>query len=517
MIFSLFFWKILLKIVKNIVTFPLDVLSVNTLSNKWKIFLQKISRLNFKNFFNFWVFYWKIYHNPHIQISDKEVIYYFSDKKFHTYIENINNLLQNHILKWSYVTSFEEMEKNYFRIQITKESETIENLKKKIISHKSEIISFFAKNNFAPDVDIQANKDEFTLFVFDKNLLWKTQKFDEKIFNNLQKWEILLGFYPENKNGIFYKNFSIFASKIFHFLIVGASRSGKDVVSCCFIFSILQNIKKFSNAKLHFFDTKKSDGMYLENLKSYGIFRYDNFEKYAEILEIFIQEMQEIQAKIGMYSNIENYNKNHPKNPLKYRFVIINEFLALGSMLKWRELQKFTSALIALTSQWASAGFKIIFISQSARSDGVDDFAKILLNIKTKCVLRLYNPTEASIMSRWMNEVDSDKIRNIWEYRTMFVEDNEIKQEFKAYLLEQEALKEWIVKNFEGITSEMFPEKIQDYYNFAKKNEGISLKEATETFHLTRAEWDSFVKILEERNEIQRLPNNAIVWRKKEG
>lgn len=144
----------------------------------------------------------------------------------------------------------------------------------------------------------------------------------------------MLGFYPENKNGIFYKNFSIFASKIFHFLIVGASRSGKDVVSCCFIFSILQNIKKFSNAELHFFDTKKSDGMYLENLKSYGIFRYDNFEKYAEILEIFIQEMQEIQAKIGMYSNIENYNKNHPKNPLKYRFVIINEFLALGSMLK---------------------------------------------------------------------------------------------------------------------------------------------------------------------------------------
>lgn len=99
----------------------------------------------------------------------------------------------------------------------------------------------------------------------------------------------------------------------------------------------------------------------------------------------------------------------------------------------------------------------------------------------------------------------------------MFVEDNEIKQEFKAYLLEQEVLKEWIVKNFEGITSEIFPEKIQDYYNFAKKNEGISLREATETFHLTRAEWDSFVKILEERNEIQRLPNNAIVWRKKEG
>lgn len=85
------------------------------------------------------------------------------------------------------MTSFEAMEKNYFRIQITKESETIENLKKKIISHKSEIISFFAKNNFAPDIDIQANKDEFILFVFDKNLLWKTQKFDEKIFNNLQK------------------------------------------------------------------------------------------------------------------------------------------------------------------------------------------------------------------------------------------------------------------------------------------------------------------------------------------
>lgn len=64
----------------------------------------------------------------------------------------------------------------------------------------------------------------------------------------------------------------------------------------------------------------------------------------------------------------------------------------------------------------------------------------------------------------------------------MFVEDNEIKQEFKAYLLEQEILKEWIVKNFEAQKSEILPEKIQDYYNFARKNDKISHKEAKETF-----------------------------------
>lgn len=99
-------------------------------------------------------------------------------------------------------------------------------------------------------------------------------------------------------------------------------------------------------------------------------------------------------------------------------------------------------------------------------------------------------------------------------YNCFHIEDNEIKQEFKAYYLTQEDVKNWITKNFEITKSNNFSDKIQDYYNFAQNNEGISLKEATEKFHFTRIDWDKLVKVLEENNEITRLPNNAIVWRK---
>lgn len=55
---------------------------------------------------------------------------------------------------------------------------------------------------------------------------------------------------------------------------------------------------------------------------------------------------------------------------------------------------------------------------------------------------------------------------------------------------------------------------MQDYYDFAKQKDGISYKEATEEFDFTRSKWDKFVRILEENGEIERLPNNSIIWKK---
>lgn len=94
------------------------------------------------------------------------------------------------------------------------------------------------------------------------------------------------------------------------------------------------------------------------------------------------------------------------------------------------------------------------------------------------------------------------------------MEDNEIKQEFKAYLLTQDDIRTFIQENFERQNIENLSDKIQDYYNFAKENNKISFKEATEIFSLSRSEWDKFIKQLEENHEIERLANNSIIWKK---
>lgn len=512
-ILSIVFFKKFLKILQNLLMFPFDIIFVNSLTNKWKILNKKISEVNFKNFWDFYRFYKTVYKNENIKISDKEVILFQTDKKFHKIIEEINIILSKN-LKNHYVLEIREFEKNFYQIKISKEMETIQSLTSKILWIKDEILLYFKGKIQNPDMIIKTKYDEFFMQIFDSEKLWETKYFDENIYKNLGEWQVLSGFYPEIKNGIIYKNTILNLEKFFHALIVWMSRSWKDQLGSGFIFSILWNIKNFWNSELHFFDTKKSDGLYLENLKSNGIHRYDDFEKYSEILEKFVWEMQEIQKKIGKYSNIENYNKENSGNLLKYKIVIINEFLALGSMLKWKELKRLTDSLIALTSQWASAGFKIIFISQSARSDGFEDFSKILLNIKTKFVLKLAHLTEVSIVVRWLSETDYDRIKNISDYKTVMIEENEIKAEFKAYLMEQTDLENWIWKNFEKQKSEMLHEKIQDYYSFAKKNNKISRKEAKETFWLSQKEWEEFVRFIEENNEIERLSNKTIIWKK---
>lgn len=512
-IFSIVFFKKFLKILQDLLMFPFDIIFCSKNTNKWKILNTKISEINFKNFWDFYRFYKTVYKNENIKISDKEVILFQADKKFHKIIEEINIILSKN-LKNHYVLEIQEFEKDFYQIKISKEMETIQSLSSKILWIKGEILLYFKGKIKNPDMMIKTKYDEFFMQIFDSEKLWETKYFDENIYKNLEKWQILSGFYPEIKNGIVYKNTILNLEKFFHALIVWSTRSGKDVFMMNFIFSILWNIKNVWNSELYFFDTKKSDGLYLENLKSHGIYRYDDFEKYSEILEKFVWEMQEIQKNIWIHSKIENHNKENPKKPLKYKFLVINEFLAMGSMLKWKELKRLTDLLIALTSQWASAGFKIIFISQSARSDGFEDFSKILLNIQTKFVLKLAHLTEVGIVARWLSETDYDRIKNISDYKTVMIEDNSIKQEFKAYLLEQEVLKEWIWKNFAITKNHDFSEKMQDYYSFAKQKDGISYKEATEEFDFTRSEWDKFVRILEENNEIERLSNKTIIWKK---
>lgn len=90
-----------------------------------------------------------------------------------------------------------------------------------------------------------------------------------------------------------------------------------------------------------------------------------------------------------------------------------------------------------------------------------------------------------------------------------------MQQEFKAYYFTQQVLKEWIDSNFQKET--IFKnENINEYLRHAKKQDVISYKEATEKFGLTRSDWGKMIQFLEREKAIDRLPNNTIIWRKKE-
>lgn len=67
------------------------------------------------------------------------------------------------------------------------------------------------------------------------------------------------------------------------------------------------------------------------------------------------------------------------------------------------------------------------------------------------------------------------------QYNCFHVEDGSIQQEFKAYYLTQQVIKEWIDMNFQRETP--FKNiKINEYLQYAKTQDGIFYKEATEKF-----------------------------------
>ncbi len=224
------------------------------------------------------------------------------------------------------------------------------------------------------------------------------------------------------------------------------------------MYSVLSNIHLYDNMELHFFDTKKSDGIYLDNLKSFWIFRYADTSKYVDIFEWLFEEMKKIQETIWASSNIIEYNNSQSdsKKKIKEKIIIINEFFSLPGEYSWADLIRFTNIMTLLTSQSASAGYKIILLSQSMRKWSSTAMGSVLVNIKNKFVLQLLDMREKWIISRGMSIPDTDRVHTLSNFRALYIENNEIQQEFKAYLIIQKNLKDWVEKNLQNAWSNIW-------------------------------------------------------------
>lgn len=142
-------------------------------------------------------------------------------------------------------------------------------------------------------------------------------------------------------------------------------------------------------------------------------------------------------------------------------------------------------------------------MSQTIRKDSNPMLAEILLNIKTKFILKALNREEILINTRGLSENEISQIEHMKQNNCFHVEDNVIIREFKSYFLSQMEVKTWMEENFlEKNLQEIeknFSQKMQDYYNFAKQNNYISLKEAMNRFDFSRTDWNKFIALLEKR------------------
>lgn len=120
-------------------------------------------------------------------------------------------------------------------------------------------------------------------------------------------------------------------------------------------------------------------------------------------------------------------------------------------------------------------------MSQTARKDSNAKISEILVNVKTKFALKVNNIEESYILSRGLSENEKKRVAHIIQHNCFHIEDNTIKKEFKAYYFSQQDLISWIDKNFER-QKEFANNKINDYLAFAKANNKISFKTATEKF-----------------------------------
>lgn len=515
---------LIFRVIKNyflqLLSFPFDIFYINERSIKWKIFsdkIEKISLWNIKEIFSLFAFYKKIYTNSDYKISEKEVVYHISYKKFFSKIQNLNSILENHICKGSYISTFDEIDESFYKIKICRNSETTKKMKEKIFDNQEEILWIFAKNNFSPALKIKSDNENFYISIFNQDKLWENQNFDKNFLKNLKKWEILLWFSPNKNNWFTLEHTSIFASELAHSIVVWATRSWKDIFINNFILSILYNIKNFSNSELYFFDTKTSDGIYLEGLMSFWIFRYKNYQKYVQILEKLENEMYKIQEIIWIHSNIENYNSHNPNNPLKYKFIIINEFLSLSEKLDSSEFANLMKFLISMMSQGASAGYKFILLTQTIRADLGKDFQKILLNTKTRFVLRLNTNNEINIITNWMDDNIKNSVKNISNFRTICIQENKFKTEFKGYFLTQDELKNWVEENFEmkneDIEISNLSEKVQKYITYSRSKNDIDKQQAIQMFGLSESEWKEFIYFWETNNLIIKEKGKKIIWK----
>ena len=489
-ILKIFFW-FLFKEDNFVILLNTYLNFLNHYVNEWNLSLiLKAHKMFFSNIWN------NLFTIP----NDKIVVFktYFEDRNM---VILLNYLIQRHINKDSYVRKTFKSYERYKFFYIAKKNLTSKDLEKKILNVEDEII-----NNFGWDYNLRVkseNKIDVKVELIKKNL-WDNKEIDLNSMK-LKKWEVLFWFYSEVTNKwVTYKNRTLFTDSILHSFIIWSTRSGKDQALLNQTFSYLYNVKHYQNLELDFFDTKQSDWVYLDNLSSYWIRRHTNLEDYVNILERLESEMNRRQMIVWISSNIYWYNKSNPKSKMKERVIIVNELLSLYTSLEKDKLQKISWHLNNILAKWAWVGFKVILMSQTLRKDLSSSISKFLVNIQSKIILKINNPDEIEIVSRWASRKNYSRIKSLLKYNCLYFEDFEIKSEFKAYYFNQEDILEWVNRNFEKI--DIFHDsKINDYYRFALWKWELSMQKAMWVdFKLTRKNWDNMIVRLSADWKIER-------------
>lgn len=486
------------------------------LRRKLQHILQKNALLsvNWYEIYEFYKFWWKYLGNKERNFSNEEMELNYLTRDTNKKFIQLNAIFKRHIWEENYVKDIEIQENEYITFLINKAKLTNDEVVKKFMWIENEIQKLFSSKNMDAWILIDSkNFNTIKITIFNKNVLWPDRKMDFKNMK-LKKWDLRLWFFQKIDKWVKNYDYVLPSKDLNHLVVSASSRSWKDVTIGNLIISILYNIKSYKNMELHFFDTKWVDGAYLDNLKNNWIYRYKNIVDYPEILVNLVKDMRENSKIIEDDANIYNYNARNPKNAIKEKFIIINEFLSLNNSLSARELNTVLQSIISLTSEGAWFGYKVIIMSQTMRKDSSTAFASILANIKTRLILKSFQNDEVRINARGLNDEDISRVTNMKKYNCFYIEDNEILQEFKAYLTKNEDIKKWIDENFSYENSTELSEKILDYYRFAKEQNKISHKEATKNFWLTQKEWEIFIGHIEWKNEIERLPNNTIIWKK---
>lgn len=481
-ILKIFIW-FMFKNDKEVILFTTYLDFLNHYISKWN--LKMILKTQLMFFKNIW--------NEYFYISDNELVVfktYFEDK---SKVFDLNSLIKRHINKDSYIRKNFVNYSWYIYFYISKWSLTWKELERRILDQENEIITYFW---WGHNIKVSIENDKDIKVELIQKDLWINLDLDFKSVN-LKEWEILLWFFPEiTKKWIVYNNKTIFTKDMVHSFIIWATRSGKDVVLLNQVYSCLYNIKHFWNMELYFFDTKLIDWEYLDNLSSYWVKRYNVLEDYPKMFEDLEKEMDKRQKIIWIHSNIYNYNKSNPKSKMKEKVIIVNELLSLYTSLDKDKLQKISLHLNNLLAKGAWVGIKVILMSQTIRKDLSDSISKFLVNIQSRIILKIINPDEIEIISRGLSRENYLTIKSLKKHNALFVEDFEIKNEYKAYNLDQIKLLDWINKNFDKI--DIFQDSIiSDYHKYASLKWEISMKEAMwENFKLTRKDWDNMINQL---------------------
>jgi hypothetical protein len=353
------------------------------------------------------------------------------------------------------------------------------------------------------EIRLETYKDH-TVARFARKDLWRVREPDPATLV-VPSGQVLLGFYPEIRNDrIIEVPYSVPTDSLLHSFVVGTTQHGKDVLVKNFVFSLLRHISEGRPYELHFFDSKESDGQYLDGLASFGIFRHADPSKTIEILEELDTRMMARHRIIGIHSNLRAYRKAFPDTDMAEVFVIVNELMDLVTSAGREESERLIRVLTSLLSKGAGAGFKLVFMAQTMRKDLDPRYAKIFANITTRFSVKITNPDEAEIAGRGLPRDELMRLSSLLKYNAVHIDAGRILREFRAYHLPQLTLRKWIEGVFE-IESVTGNAKIDAYCVHARKQGKLLLQEATSPrFGLSRDEWDELVRTLESKGEIIR-------------